>query len=132
MMQKKPKPVKRVNEPDAFKKTFPEIKENGDALTGLASIRLETGYSMGQLFITFAPEFQGQPAILQVNHPNRLPKWDEIVWIRYQICPEIEDMACILPPISEYINYSHGRMKYTMTLEDISIRRKLHKKVMNG
>ena len=126
-MQKKQKPYKKVPLPDAFKKKWDNIIENDDALTLVAKIRPTTGYSMGQLYITFCPEFQEYPAILQVSHPNRLPKWDEIVWIRYHVCPEIEDMACILPPLDEYINYDSGRAKYTMTIEDVSIRRKMRR-----
>jgi len=124
-MQKRIKEPKRVNRPDAMSKKWKPIVENDDALTLSVKVRPTKGYSMGQLYISYSPEFRGQPAIMQVSHPNRLPKWDEIVWIRYNVCPDIEDMACILPPLDEYINYSDGRAKYTMTMEDISIRRSM-------
>lgn len=126
-MQKKKK-IKRVSQPDAMKKKWKPIIQNDDAMTLSGKIRPTSAYSMGQLYISFSPEFQGMPAILQVSHPNRLPKWDELVWIRYKVCPDIEDMACILPPLDDYINYSDGRPKYTMTMEDISLRRSMRQR----
>ena len=124
-MQKKQKQPKRISTPDALKKSFPPIIKNDKALTALARIRPTIGYTMGKIYISFSPQIDNQPAIMQVNHPTRLPTWDEIVWVRYNVCPEIEDIACILPPLSEYINYDSGRAKYTMTMEDISIRRSM-------
>lgn len=133
-LQKRPKEAKKVGEPDAFKKAhkFPEILPCDDALTQNAKIRPEIGFSMGQLYIAYSPELASFPALLCVNHPNRLPTWDEIVWIRYQVCPEIEAFACILPALEDYINFDSGRAKYTMTLEDISMRRLIHKGLMNN
>jgi len=125
MAMQKRKRIERVGHPDAMKKKWKPIVENDDALTLSAKIRPTVGYSMGDLYICYSPEFNSMPAIMQVSHPKRLPTWDEIVWIRYNVCPDIEDMACILPPLGEYINYSDGRPKYTMTMEDISIRRSM-------
>ena len=134
MKQKRQKQPKRVSEPDAFKRAhkFPEIIPCDDARTENANIRPEIGYAMGQIYIAYAPEFVSFPALLVVNHPNRLPTWDEIVWIRYQVCPEVESFGLILPALEEYINYDSGRAKYTMTLEDISMRRAIHERLMSN
>lgn len=119
-MQKKEKKPVKVKEPDAFKKNFLPIVEDDRGLTMVAKVRPTKGYSMGALYISYSPPLGTLPAMLMVNHPHRLPTWDELVWIRYQVCPEIEYMACILPPLDQYINYSDGRPKYTMTMESIT------------
>lgn len=115
MLQKK-KAIERTNIPDAFKRNWPEIVES-DTHNGLSLLRPVKNYEMKKLHIAYAPQDGKLPAMLIVSHPNRLPLWDELVWIRYQLCPEVEWMVLILPPLSKYINYTSGRERYTMTME---------------
>ncbi|MGJ3241139.1 MAG: DUF7694 domain-containing protein [Anaerolineae bacterium] len=114
----KPKPIKKTNTPSAFHQSFPDMVESSQP-SALSLVRPCASYEMDKLHITYAPAFEGLPAMLSVNHPNRYPTWDEIVHIRYQLVPDDLDMAMLLPPIGEYINYTGGRPANTFTLEAV-------------
>lgn len=118
MPMQKRKTVKRKRTPDAFDKRWPEIKPS-EKRSALELIRPTENYEMGQLHVSVSPGVNGMPAIMQVNHPHRLPTWDEMVWLRYQLMPDVVDIALILPPLDEYINYDSGRSKNTMTMEEV-------------
>lgn len=114
--------------PDAFKKQFPRIVQDGDAKEMLVRWR------MGKLRISLMPRVVDEgggvlrPAILTIAHPKRYPEWDEIVWIRYSVLKgtnlEHSDFGMILPKLDEYINYTDGSyMQHTFTLEELLYRR---------
>lgn len=117
-MKQKRKVVKRTSTPDAFNRKWKPI-ERSRIQNAISAIRPTQNYEMGGLHISYSPQVASMPAILIVSHSSRNPTWDEMVWIRYQICPNIEDMAMILPPLDEYINYTGGRGKFTFTMESV-------------
>jgi hypothetical protein len=41
---------------------------------------------------------------LSIHHRHRDPTWDEMVTLRYRICPEVETMVMYLPPLKDYVN----------------------------
>jgi len=103
--------------PDAFEKknNFPHIKR----IDGAPMPRPVRHYKMGKTRIMYCPPTDTHPALLTVARPDRNPTWDEMVWVRYNVAPEIEDMALILPPLHEYINYDSGYQKHTFTMEAV-------------
>lgn len=109
----------KTNIPDAFKKTMPVIREKTDSVSHLEMVRPCKVYKMGKIHIVHAPPHEGLPEMLSIMGKDKYPTWDEMVWVRYQLCPHVEDMALILPPLEDYINYTGGRGKYTFTMEAI-------------
>jgi hypothetical protein len=41
---------------------------------------------------------------LSVSHPTRLPTWEEVKQLRYELMPKDKNMAMILPPEKDYVN----------------------------
>ena len=113
--------MNRKIRPDAFDKNFPIIRPADNAPWAVGMLRPTQYFKMGKLYISYSPD-NGMPAILSMSHNSRYPTWDEVVWVRYKICPNDVDMAMILPPIEDYINYDGGRGKYTFTMEAIKYR----------
>lgn len=109
----------KTNIPDAFKKKMPKIRPYDGHSNAMALIRPTQNFKMGKILIAYSPQYNELPAILSIQGKDKYPTWDEMVWVRYQICPDIEDMALILPPLERYINYTDGRGKYTFTMEAV-------------
>jgi hypothetical protein len=105
--------------PDAFSKQFPVIRE---VAAPVGSGRPIQCYKMGKLRIAIMPEHEGMPFVASISHNSRYPEWDEMVWVRYELCPGDVDMAMILPPLDEYINYADGRAKFMFTMEAVKYR----------
>ena len=110
----------RTNVPDAFLANLPKVKPT-DEFRSLQP-RPTQCYKAGKLHIAYSPAHNEMPAIMVVNHPDRYPTWDEVVWARYNVAPDVVDFAMILPPLAEYINYTDGRAKNTFTLEEVTHR----------
>lgn len=41
---------------------------------------------------------------VSISHTKRLPRWDEVKFVRYQLMKPDATVAQILPPKSEYVN----------------------------
>jgi hypothetical protein len=41
---------------------------------------------------------------LSIAHPKRLPTWEEVRDIRYELVPDEAVMAMLLPPRADYVN----------------------------
>ena len=41
---------------------------------------------------------------ISISHPSRLPTWDEIKYIRYNLALNKKNMAMFLPPKEKYVN----------------------------
>lgn len=78
-----------------------------------------TCYRMGGLFIMNSLEpvtgLDRMGYHMSISHPKRLPTWDEIAHIRYELIPNEVPMVMVLPPKEEYVNIH----EYCLQLWDV-------------
>jgi len=62
-------------------------------------------YLMGDCIIMVGSEGDEHPRLhISVSRKDRLPSWEEMKAVRYQIAPAHYTMAMLLPPEKEYVN----------------------------
>lgn len=110
---------KNIKIPDAFLKAMPKIRNAPNLDSQLSELRPTSYHKCGKLRISYSPPHEGLSAVFSVAHPSRYPTWDEMVWIRYNLAPEIEEFAMIMPKMENYINYTDGYGKNTFTMEEV-------------
>jgi hypothetical protein len=59
---------------------------------------------------------------LSVAHETRLPTWDEVADVRYELVPDEVTMALLLPPRGEYVN-AHDHCLHLWQIDDRRIDR---------
>lgn len=60
-------------------------------------------WSMGEISIILT-ENDGNGLHLSLAHPRRLPTWDEVKRVRYELLPANRTFAMLLPPREQYVN----------------------------
>lgn len=107
------------DDPTAFGKRFPRIEKTGGGTA--ASVLLgaqEQRYKMGAIRAIVAPPAEGHPFyFMSVHGRDRLPEWDEVVWLRYNLIPDAAVMTLILPNLNAYINKEDDARKFVFTME---------------
>lgn len=107
------------DDPTAFGKRFPRIERlvNGEG-TMLGQYVAESTFKMGKLRATLTMPTAERPFYFMTVHGrDRLPEWDEVVWLRYNLIPDAAIMTMILPNLNGYINQENTAHKYVFTLE---------------
>lgn len=105
------------DDPTAFGKHFPRI-EVIDRGSALGLFTPERAFKMGPIRANVAAPTEGRPFYFASFHGrDRLPTWDEVVWLRYHLIPDAAVMAMILPNLNGYINKEDDERKFVFTME---------------
>lgn len=106
------------DDPSAFKKQFPVIRETDEAGTNMREVAPETTYKMGKLTAVVSLTPMGY--FMSVHGKDCYPTWDEMVWLRYNLIPDAAVMALILPNLDKYINIDGMHHQFVFTMEQKS------------
>lgn len=109
------------DDPSAFSKRFPRIERltNGEGSL-LGRLTPEIAVKMGKLRANVSMPTVDRPFyFMSVHGRDRLPEWDEVVWLRYNLIPDAAVMTLILPNLNGYINQEDTPHKYVFTLEQV-------------
>lgn len=106
------------DDPSAFSKRFPRIERLAGAGSLLGAYTPEVAVKMGPIRANVATPTDDRPFyFMSVHGRTRLPEWDEVVWLRYNLIPDAAVMTLILPNLNSYINQEDTAHKYVFTLE---------------
>jgi len=106
------------DDPTAFGKRFPRIEPLVGAGSLLGTLTPEVAFKMGKIRANVALPTEERPFyFMSVHGRDRLPEWDEVVWLRYNLIPDAAIMTMILPNLNGYINQENTAHKYVFTLE---------------
>lgn len=107
------------DDPTAFGKRFSRI-EAIDSGSALSLFTPERAFKMGPIRANVAAPTEGRPFYFASFHGrDRLPTWDEVVWLRYHLIPDAAVMAMILPNLNAYINKEDTAHRFVFTMEQL-------------
>lgn len=114
-MSKKHSKHPAYDDPTAFKKQFPTIREATEYISGMSVLGEVKVFKMGKLkaIVTLTP----MGYHFAIHGKDCYPTWDEIVWLRYNLIPDAAIMAMILPNLDSYINQDDNNFKFVFTME---------------